>query len=508
MVLASAAGMGFNRYMADTPQRLFTGAQAREIDARAIAAAGGDPLLLMQRAGAAAFRRLRARWPQARRVLVACGRGNNGGDGWVVATLARRAGFETLLLHVEGEPGTDEARRARDDALAAGVVPRAFHAGDSLPLADVLVDGVLGIGLRRAPEGDYAALIAAINRQSAPVLALDLPSGLDADTGHAPDACVRAALTVCFIAAKRGLFTGVAPAHVGELVLETLGVAASIEREIQPAVRCLAPRDVLVALPPRAPIVHKGDHGHVLVIGGDHGFGGAVRLSAEAAARSGAGLVSVATRASHVGALLAARPELMVLGVDERAALAPILARASVIAIGPGLGQGEWGRGLLEQALAAGRPTVLDADALNLLARERFGLPAACVITPHPGEAARLLECSVPELQADRFEAARRLSARFGAVAVLKGAGTIIAQPDGLLSLCPVAEPGMASGGMGDVLTGVIAALLAQGLGAADAAQIGVAVHAFAARAAARAGGARGMLAGDVIDALRAQVNP
>jgi hydroxyethylthiazole kinase-like uncharacterized protein yjeF len=494
--------------MRNPPSQLYTSAQVRAIDARAIAAAGGDGYVLMQRAGAAAWRRLRARWPEARRLLVACGLGNNGGDGWVVAALAQRDGLEVTVVHLAGMPNIAESQSARQDALAAGVRAVAFAQALSLPNVDVVVDAVFGIGLRRAPEGAAAALIAAINAHQAPVLALDVPSGLDADTGSAPGACVHAELTVSFIALKRGLLTGAAADHVGELVLESLDVAPELLAVETPSVRCLERADLRTGLPPRRPSAHKGDGGHVLVIGGDHGYAGAARLASESAARCGAGLVSVATRAAHVAAMVGARPELMVNAVEDAAALAPLLARADVIAIGPGLGHGEWARDLLATTLAAGLPCVIDADALNLLARDRIALPPHCVITPHPGEAARLLASSVAQVQLDRFATAQQLARDYTATAVLKGAGSVIATPDGALSLCPIAEPGMASGGMGDVLTGVIAALLAQGHAAIEAAQLGVLLHALAAQSAASRRGARGLLASDVIDALQAQANP
>ena len=491
-----------------TPMPLFTAAQVRAIDARAIATFGDEGATLMRRAGAAAWRRLRARWPEQQHVLVACGRGNNGGDGWVLARLAREAGVDVEVVHLTGEIITAVARTMRDEALAAGVRARVFDPQLVLPPAGLLVDAVLGIGLRRAPEGEAAALIEALRVHGAPVLALDLPSGLDADTGHAPGACVRAALTVSFIAAKRGLYTGMAPDLAGEVVVETLDVDPALIDADAHAVHALTRADLRAVLPPRAATAHKGTAGHVLAIGGDTGFGGAVRLAAEAAARSGAGLVSVATRPANVAAILGARPELMVQGVDAVASLEVLLARASVLAVGPGLGQGDWGAMLLAAALATGKPCVLDADALNLIARAPRALPPGCVLTPHPGEAARLLGTNVPTVQADRFAAAIALAQRHGAVAVLKGAGTVLATPHGALALCPVAEPGMASGGMGDVLTGVIAALLAQGLDAWHAAQAGVLAHALAASSAARRGGARGLLASDVIAALRGPLNP
>jgi len=494
--------------MRNPPTQLYTSAQVRAIDARAIAALAGDGYALMQRAGAAAWRRLRARWPQARRVLVACGLGNNGGDGWVVAALAQRAGLDVTVVHLVGTPNSAESQSAQREAHAAGARAIAFAHGQRLPDADVLVDALFGIGLRRAPDGDAAALIAAIDAHQSPVLALDVPSGLDADTGSAPGACVHAQLTIAFIALKRGLLTGTAPDHVGELVLESLDIAPELLALEVPSVRCLHRADLRDALQARRPGAHKGDGGHVLVIGGEHGFAGAARLTAESAARCGAGLVSVATRSAQVAAILGARPELMVHAVEDPGALAALLARADVLAIGPGLGQGEWGRSVLHTAIKAGLPTVLDADALNLLAHDRFALPPHSVITPHPGEAARLLASSVPQVQFDRFASAQQLASMYSAVAVLKGAGSVIAAPDGALALCPIAEPGMASGGMGDVLTGVIAALLAQGHGARAAAELGVLLHALAAQSAAARRGARGLLASDVIEALQRQANP
>lgn len=488
--------------------RLYGAAQVREIDRRAIAAAGGDAFTLMRAAGAAAFRRLGARWPEARSLLLFCGAGNNGGDAWVVAALAARGGLAVHVRHADAEPTSDAARRAIAMARDAGVTGKVFVAHESLPAADLLVDGVLGIGLNRAPEGSAGAMIKAICAQRAPVMSLDVPSGLDADTGHAPGLCVHAQLTVCFVAAKRGLFTGVAPALTGEVVIETLGIDANLADDLSPPVHCLSTDDLRAALPPRSPIAHKGDYGHVLAIGGDQGYAGAIRLCAEAALRSGAGLVSVATRASSVVSVLASRPELMVHAVEDDTALAPLLERADVIAIGPGLGQGDWGRNLLARALGADKPVILDADALNLLAQSPFDLRADSVLTPHPGEAARLLGCTVAQIQQDRFAAAGRIAALFKAVVLLKGAGTVIAAPDGALSLCPIAEPALASGGMGDVLTGVIAALRAQGIGAYDAAGIGALVHARAARACAASHGAIGVLASEVIAALRAQLNP
>jgi len=480
---------------------LYTVAQVRALDRRAIEVLGVPGFELMRRAAWAALSSLRRHWPQAQRIAVHCGPGNNGGDGFLLAALAREAGLHVDVLAL-GDASGGDAGSARLAWKDAGGAVRLWRAGDALPEADVHVDALYGTGLRRAPEPPVAALIEAINTSGVPVLALDVPSGLDADTGQVPGVAIHAAVTVSFIAAKRGQHTGHAAACVGTLELDVLGLPESLWHGVLPDAHLLQ----AAQLPPRLRDAHKGTNGHVLVIGGEHGMAGAIRLCGEAALRAGAGLVSVATRAEHLFALNAARPELMMHGVDGPQALEPLLARASVLAMGPGLGQGAWSHALWLTALDSGKPLVLDADGLNLLAREprRFAQPA--VLTPHPGEAARLLGCSVAEVEADRFAAARALADRHHAVVVLKGAGSLIAAPDGRLDVCPWGNPGMATGGMGDLLTGVIAALLAQGCEAWQAACLGTGLHARAGDRAARQG-ERGLLASDLLAPLRALGN-
>src|SRR5690606_3561483 len=269
----------------------------------------------------------------------------------------------------------------------------------------------------------------------------------------------------------------------------------------------LEPGDLARWLRPRANDSHKGDHGHVLCVGGDAGSGGAIMLCAQAALRTGAGLVSVATRAAHVAPLLARQPEAMVHAVESGEDYAPLLQRADVLAVGPGLGRGEWGRALLDGALRVGKPVILDAAALNLLADAPATPPADAVLSPHPGEAGRLLRTDAREVQRDRMAAVRALAERFGCVVVLKGAGTLVAAADGRSVQVGAGNPGMATGGMGDLLTGVIAALRAQGLEAFDAAACGALLHAAAGDAAA-AGGMRGLLPGDLLPELRRLANP
>jgi NAD(P)H-hydrate epimerase len=377
----------------------------------------------------------------------------------------------------------------------------------ALPAADLWVDALFGIGLNRAPEPSAASLIGSLNASGVPVLALDVPSGLDADTGHAPGAAVRAAATLEFIAAKRGLHTAMARELAGDVHCDGLGLPPDAFGDLPPAAQLLRVQDLALWFRPRPRGAHKGDCGHVLCIGGEEGMGGAIRLCAEGALRAGAGLVSVATRPSAVAALLAARPEAMSRAVEDAAQLQPLLARARVVAVGPGLGQGEWGRAMFQAALASGLPLVLDADALNLLAQAVRRLPQA-VLTPHPGEAARLLDSTTAQVQQDRFQAAQALVQRFGCAVVLKGAGTVVAAPGELPVVIGAGNPGMASGGMGDVLSGVIAAQLAQSLAPFDAAVAGALLHSAAADAAAADGGERGLLASDLLVPLRRLANP
>lgn len=486
--------------MPTSPHRdLYTVEQLRAMERSALAAISSQDL--MRRAASAALNSLRRHWPEASRIAIHCGPGNNGGDGFLLGVLAREAGLQVELVALSGSSSGDAALARAAWESAGGRVYR-WDENSELPPADVHVDALYGIGFNRAPESAVTRLIEAINGAGRPVLALDLPSGLDADNGNCPGAAIHADVTVTFIAHKRGLHTGRAADQVGAMELATLGVPDSVYADVRPDAQLLAPE----ALPRRARHANKGDNGHVLVIGGEHGMAGAALLAGESALRAGAGLVSVATRAAHVSALNATRPELMAHAVDGPQTLAPLLDRASVLALGPGLGKGAWGHALWLTALDAGKPTVLDADGLNLLACEPRRFTGPTVMTPHPGEAARLLDVATVDVERDRFAAVRELARRYGAVVVLKGAGSLIADPDGRIDVCPWGNPGMASGGMGDLLTGIVAALLAQGCTPWRAACLAVGLHARAGDLAARHG-ERGLLASDLFEPLRALGN-
>lgn len=483
---------------------LYTAQQTRELDRAAIDGHGIPGITLMARAADAAFRNLLATWPAPESITVLCGTGNNGGDGFLVADLAHKRGITTTVLQV-GDPAriTGDAALAREQAQANGVALQPFE-GQDLRGAAVVVDALLGTGLGGDVRGDYVAAIDAINASGAAVLAVDIPSGLCADTGRILGHAVRADLTVTFIGLKRGLFTFCAPDCTGAIEFADLGVPAQVYAQVPASCARLELEALLAELPERPATAHKGNYGTVLVVGGDHGMAGAAAMAAEAALRCGAGLVRVATRPEHVAALVARVPEVMPRGVSDGADFEPLLEAADIVVAGPGLGQSPWSQHLLQRTLAANKPTVLDADALNMLAAGVATLPAGgtFILTPHPGEAARLLGSSTGELQADRFAAAEALSSRFGSVAVLKGNGSLIAG-DGALLLSDYGNPGMASGGMGDVLSGVLGALLAQGMPALAAAALGVCLHGAAADIAAD-DGMRGLAATDLIPELRA----
>ena len=500
--------MNRNAAASSPPTRpLYRAEQVRELDRRTIDA-GIDGFALMQRAAMAAWQSLATHWPAVRSLSVLCGGGNNGGDGHVLAALAASQGLtvQRILLKPIAELSGD-ARRAADMATAAGVDAESWRADLALS-GEVVVDAMLGTGLGGEVRGDARDAIDALNACGRPLFAIDIPSGLHADSGAVLGVAVKATRTVTFIADKLGLHTGAAPSHVGELDFRALGVDAEDEADIAPAARLLEAGALAAWLPPRDRSTHKGDVGHALVLGGAPGFGGAALMAAEACARLGAGKVSLATAPEHVTASLVRRPEVMVHGMRGAGELGELPKQADVLVVGPGLGQGSWGQGMLQAALASDRPLVVDADALNLLATRFTGERREnWVLTPHPGEAARLLGTSPGEVQADRPAAVLALQQRYGGVVVLKGAGSLVAGPQGL-AVCPYGNPGMASGGMGDALSGMLGALLAQRLPFEQAVRLGVLVHALAADRAAREGGERGLLAGDLASCARILVNP
>ncbi|HXL97362.1 MAG TPA: NAD(P)H-hydrate dehydratase [Steroidobacteraceae bacterium] len=490
---------------------LYSAAQVRALDAHAIAQ-GTSGYTLMKRAGEAALRALRSRWPKALEIAVVAGGGNNGGDGYVVARFAQAAGLSATVLAVTPpDQLSGDARTACQDFRSSGGQVVAWSPL-LLARADVIVDALLGTGLTSTVRAPIAEAIQAINACARPVFSLDLPSGLNADSGALMAAAVRADCTITFVALKTGLFLGDGPEHAGRLLFDDLEVTPPAEPRFTALLERLGEGEIARALPSRRRQANKGDFGRVLIVGGGVGMAGAVRLAGEACLRVGAGLVTVACARENPAAVVVGRPELIVHAVDRPDELPGLLGSADVVAIGPGLGRSDWAQALLERTLACGKRLVIDADALNLLAERRQIAPPGSVLTPHPGEAARLLEISTAAVQADRMSALGALSLRHpGAVIVLKGAGTLIGMtaasgPSPMPAICERGNPGMAAAGMGDVLTGAIAGILGQCRDPWLAARAGVMAHALAGDDLARER-ERGILALELADALNRWVN-
>jgi len=483
--------------MQQWPIDLYRAEQVRSLEQLAINIQGITSFDLMARAGKAVFASINHQWPTIKSVAIFCGSGNNAGDGYIVARLAMLMGLKVVVYSlVDPESLSGDALLAyRKYRIVAGTVIL-FQSEQNIA-ADVFVDALLGIGLSRPVAGLYAQAIALINTTAVKVIAIDIPSGIHADTGFVLGCAVKADCTVSFVALKQGLLTGQAVDYCGNIIYESLAVPTSIFLEIKPA----AVRVTKAVISSRDRYSHKGHYGHTLIIGGDHGYTGAVRLAGEAALRMGAGLVSIATRTEHAALMNLGRPELMCHGVETSDQLAILLEKASVVVIGPGLGQSDWAKMLFNKTLNAGKPMVIDADGLNLLAKSPTANPQ-WILTPHPGEAASLLNCTTAEIEQDRFASVTAIQSQYDGIALLKGAGTLIASADDC-AISSTGNPGMASGGMGDVLAGIIAGLLAQGLSLQEAAQQGAYHHGLAADVAVRRKGERGLLASDLMPYLR-----
>ncbi len=488
------------------PVALYSTAQVRAIDAHAIQELKIPGYTLMKRAGEAALRYLRTRWPMAHRIVIVCGSGNNGGDGYVLGRFAQAAGLTvTVLAAAEPHELRGDARQAYEDFRASdgGVKP---FAPEQLSVGEVIVDALLGTGLKGSVREELAAVIRAVNAAATPIFALDVPSGLDSDAGTVAGEAIRADATITFVGLKTGLFVGEGPEYAGTVFFDDLELDDAPQLGLSPRLTRIVEAEIHTALPRRPRASNKGDFGRVLIVGSGSGMPGAARMAGEASLRVGAGLVTVAAAPENLAAIAAGRPELICIGVTEQGGLQEALERAEVIAVGPGLGRTPWSRACLEAVLATGKPLIVDADALNLLAEQAPAARENWILTPHPGEAGRLLGVSAAEVQQDRLSALDRLLDRYHGTVVLKGAGTLVGAAGHPPGLCERGNPGMATAGTGDVLTGAIAGILAQCADAWAAARVGVLVHAMAGDAAAR-GGERGVLASDLLRELPHCVN-
>ena len=482
-----------------TGSALFTGAQCKAIDRLAIESLPIPGYQLMCRSARSAQHWINRRYPNARSFNIVCGAGNNGGDGLSLAKLLFESGHSVVITLADADLETKlygEALEAWSDVPAEiSKIPFDPHFDDE---SDLIVDALLGIGLNGEVRARFAAIIDWMNQQQSPVFAIDIPSGLSADTGAVLGCAVKADATLTFIAPKQGLYIGQARDYVGSIMVDSLGVPEALFPESHTQLIS----EPLNQLAPLNRSAHKGSQGSLVVIGGDEGFGGAPILTSEASLRTGAGRVTLLTQCeSAVTATLSRTPEVMVRLAEDVAGFEPLIQSVDAIAIGPGMGQGDWALSCLERVKFLDKPTVVDADALNLIAQGKVSFHDNAVFTPHPGEAARLLSCSVAEVQADPVESAFLLQRKLGGVIVLKGAGTLVC--DGKkASVCNLGNPGMATAGMGDLLSGIIATFLAQGYSLLAAAQMGVWLHAKAGDLAS-AEGERGLVATDLLPSIR-----
>lgn len=480
--------------------------QIRECERLALERFGLTGDVMMQRAGKAAFDFLLRRWPQAQKLTVFCGSGNNGGDGYVLAALAAERGLQVTIWQVGNQDHMKpEARAAFTICQHANIDIEAFHEKAHLNHPDLIVDAICGIGAHAVLNADVVAAIDKMQHARAPIFAIDIPTGIDADTGQVLGTAVHATATMTFIGLKLGTLTGSGIAYTGELVLNDLQFPSELFSYVEPVAEKIQLNSFANYLKPRSRDWHKGLSGHVLVVGGDLGFSGAARMAAEAALRVGAGLVSVATRVENAATMNITCPEIMCHAVTSIKDLEPLVAKADVIVLGPGLGQSAWSKMCWDYSCSQELPLLIDADGLNFLARTNK-TNENWVLTPHPGEAARLIDRTAQLVQEDRLAAIHAINKRYGGVCVLKGAGTLVLGMHAVPALCDKGNPGMASAGMGDVLSGVIGGLIGQGIPLGDAAKLGVCLHAMAGDLAAK-DGERGMIATDLMPYLRRLVN-
>jgi hydroxyethylthiazole kinase-like uncharacterized protein yjeF len=481
--------------MYKSPMFLYDKESVYRMDSTAVEADGLSEISLMQRAGERVWREISNRWSDITRITIFAGSGNNGGDAFVVAILAKRQGMEVQLI-VSGDLSRQSETSAhfREIWLQSG--------GDIVEwdrqeiVGEVIVDGLLGIGLVRELDNDWQLLIQQINQANAVRIAIDIPSGLNANTGIAQPCAVEADLTVTFIGAKVGQYLSDGPDFCGELVFDDLGISSHTSRSQTPVLSVLDHSNV--ALPAkRKRNSHKHQFGHVLIIGGDRGMTGAASLAAQAALRAGAGLVTVLVHPECIHDL-SAIPELMVQSWDD---IIEKLEQATVILIGPGLGQSEAAKYCLEKLQTCNKPVVVDASALQPGFLSELESDQV-VITPHPGEAAKLLSTTSAQIQADRTGASQKLVEKFDMVSVLKGSGSIIALTGSIPVINLRGNPGMAVAGMGDVLAGLIAALLGQDLSPFEAAKTGVYIHALCAENYAIDNDETGLIASDIIQRI------
>ncbi|MBQ4798632.1 NAD(P)H-hydrate dehydratase [Pseudoalteromonas sp. MMG006] len=485
-------------------KQIFTAKEVRDNEALAAKNSHCELFTLMQRAGEAVF----STWKEfnAEHTLVIVGHGNNAGDGYITASLIRQSGKLVTLCAVNPEQAlTGDAAKAyklwRDEGGEINA-----YSSELLNRSDLIIDAMLGTGIKSSVRDNFAKIINEINAYNKPVLSIDVPSGISSDTGQPLGIAIQASKTITFVGIKQGLTTAAGKQHCGQLIFDDLNIGPAFF-ELATSSGTLININSFKKLGARSLNSHKGTHGKLLCVGGNEGTAGAIRLTSEAALRAGAGMVRVYTHSSSIAPVSIGRPELMV----GSANLQQALEWASSVVIGPGLGQDEWAQQTFDEVMQYcqnnNTPLVIDADALNLLAKQASSyMLKQCVLTPHPGEASRLLSVSTSDIESDRFNYARLCAKRYNATCVLKGAGTLIDNASHTW-VCENGNAALAVGGSGDVLTGIIGGLFAQGLDMDEAARYGVTLHAKAGEIASECEGQRGMLPSDLFKIVRSLIN-
>jgi len=496
---------------ASLPQPAFGAKQVQQNEAQVAAGQHIEMYELMESAGTAVYAHINARY-QSKTLLVMCGKGNNGGDGYVIARLAQESGYQVTVLvlankqNIQGDAATALSLLLQTKARVKFTEsqPEQLSVIENYH-GDVIVDCIFGIGFKGSLSEQLQIFINAVNQHSADKISVDVPSGLDAETGVITDTCVRAKATITFIVFKKGLLTGKAANAVGELYLADLALGQAFIDQQHSSV-FLQGETNKPQLKKRKRATHKGNIGLGIVVGGNQSMPGAARLTSEAALRAGAALIATACHQDNRMAMMNGRPEIMLAPSDVKLLKQWLLIKnAKAYAIGPGLGVDDWAIEHFNHIIELEKPCVVDADALNLLAKQKLTRDN-WILTPHPKEAANLLACSVAEVEQNRFEAVTSIAQQYGGICLLKGAGTLIS--DGAQTWINTSgNPGMASGGMGDVLTGIILAMIMQCDDLMSATRLAAFIHGQAADIIASKFGERGMLASDLFVEIRSLVN-
>ncbi|MCY4050897.1 MAG: NAD(P)H-hydrate dehydratase [Gammaproteobacteria bacterium] len=481
--------------------KLYIADQVRQLDRFAIEGLGISGCELMERSGKQAFQRILDIYQETKSFLVLCGPGNNGGDGYVVALCALELGMQVEVIFTE-KPKTPDAKLMYHKYLKAGGIANQYNPLDqTLPvMGDLIIDAILGIGINHAPGGSVEQLINDANQDARSIFALDVPSGLECDTGVAFESCITATNTVNFIGRKVGCYTADGRDQCGTLFYEPLNVPLEGSHEDTHYAELIEP----FPLDSRVHNSHKRRYGDLAIFGGFTGMFGAVLLAGRAAMRAGCGLTTVVSKQKHADILAVHCPELMSLDFAKEKKVEDLLERVDALVVGPGLDDGKWAQRVFSRILDFHGPVVVDAGALRILAKPAYRMRRDnWILTPHPGEAAALLDCDSMDIQTDRIESAREITSIYGGICILKGSGTIVAYSESETpKICDRGNPGMATAGMGDVLSGILGAYSIYDMSISKCAELGVWVHSYAADLAIEESTEHSLIASDVIDVL------